>query len=488
MRKFSVGMPTFNDYDGVYFTTQALKVYHADWISEILVVDNNPPSPRLEQYCRSTGIRYIPFGEVKGPAGAKDRVIREAQSPRAVCIDSHVLLHPGFFEALDAAMTELGDHIYHGPLMYDWDHLCGDHMNNTWSGQMWGQWAQAWERDDVEPFSLWHGIPTNIRTMERITLPDGAPVLDLTKRGYRRPEKPFEIPAHGCGFFAVHRDTWLGFNPEFRGFGGEEWYIQGKYRKAGRKAYCVPGCKWRHRFNDLSGRTPEYPLTVFNKVRNYCLGHKELGLPIEPIQEHFKGRLTEKEWEMACGCQANKTVGGALFPTELTEFQGTEFTTPETAELVEVDTLNLGNRVHALGRWEPYAKRIVVQATDHQITPFLKARPQWFVLKRAAGWFVVSKVESDKPDLPGVATMGANAITALWRAGKEAVTKQKLPLVSDATAESRLDLCRTCPERRPGPLGDQCAKCGCFVDKKVWVATEKCPLDKWKAELTPASS
>ncbi len=477
--KFSVGLPTFNDYDGVYFTTQALKVYHSEWISEILVVDNNPPSPRLEQYCRSTGIRYIPYGEPKGPAGAKDRVIREASSPRAVCIDSHVLLHLGFFEALNEAMG-LGPHLYQGPLIYDWDMLCGDHMNDTWSGQMLGQWADTWERDDVPPFSLWKGIPTDIVTRKPITLPDGPPILDLSRRGYRRPVKPFEIPAMGCGFFAVHRDSWLGFNPEFRGFGGEEWYIQEKYRQAGRKAYCVPGCKWRHRFNDLSGKVPEYPLTVFNKVRNYCIGHRELGLPLEPIFEHFKNNLNDKEWEMACGCQAKENlVKMTSLPTELTEYQGTTIQSPETAELVATETANLGDKVHALGRWEPYCQRMVVRAIPEQISPFLRARPDWFVLKEASGWFVLSKQESDKPSLPGAVEIGANAITALWRAGKEFVTKQKLPMVTDATAETRLNTCLTCPERRPGPLGAQCAKCGCFVEKKVWVATEKCPVGKW---------
>ena len=43
-KRLSIGMATFDDYDGVYFTLQALRLYHpevADGL-ELLVVDNNP--------------------------------------------------------------------------------------------------------------------------------------------------------------------------------------------------------------------------------------------------------------------------------------------------------------------------------------------------------------------------------------------------------------------------------------------------------------
>ena len=44
-------MATYDDYDGVYFTIQSLKMYHPlvnrDDV-EIIVVDNNPDSPHGE--------------------------------------------------------------------------------------------------------------------------------------------------------------------------------------------------------------------------------------------------------------------------------------------------------------------------------------------------------------------------------------------------------------------------------------------------------
>ena len=45
MKKLTIGIPVYDDYDGVFFTLQALRFAYRlnDWI-EFLVVDNNPDS------------------------------------------------------------------------------------------------------------------------------------------------------------------------------------------------------------------------------------------------------------------------------------------------------------------------------------------------------------------------------------------------------------------------------------------------------------
>ena len=44
-RLLTVGMATYDDYDGVYFSLQALRMYHRlGHEIEIIVVDNNPDS------------------------------------------------------------------------------------------------------------------------------------------------------------------------------------------------------------------------------------------------------------------------------------------------------------------------------------------------------------------------------------------------------------------------------------------------------------
>ena len=44
-------------------------------------------------------------------------------------------------------------------------------------------------------------------------------------RGRDSNGEPFEIPMQGLGMFSCRKEAWLGFNPLFNGFGGEEGYI-----------------------------------------------------------------------------------------------------------------------------------------------------------------------------------------------------------------------------------------------------------------------
>ena len=49
--------------------------------------------------------------------------------------------------------------------------------------------------------------------------------------------------------------------------------------------------------------------------------------------------------------------------------------------------------------------------------------------------------------------------------------------ISDKDAESRLNICRACPELLT--LTTQCKKCGCFMTAKTKLENAKCPLGKW---------
>ena len=46
-RFLTIGMATFDDYDGVYFSVQAIRLYHPEITArtEILVIDNHPEGP-----------------------------------------------------------------------------------------------------------------------------------------------------------------------------------------------------------------------------------------------------------------------------------------------------------------------------------------------------------------------------------------------------------------------------------------------------------
>src|ERR1700746_4081822 len=46
-KTLAIGMATYDDYDGVYFTVQAIRLFHPEITadSEIIVVDNHPSGP-----------------------------------------------------------------------------------------------------------------------------------------------------------------------------------------------------------------------------------------------------------------------------------------------------------------------------------------------------------------------------------------------------------------------------------------------------------
>ena len=104
-------MSTYDDYQGVFFTVQALRMYHPEVMDqvEILVIDNNPDSDHGEEvrrffegYDTESGLftqgnvpngRYIPFTDYQS-SFVKGKVFEEARGEYVLCIDCHVFLVP----------------------------------------------------------------------------------------------------------------------------------------------------------------------------------------------------------------------------------------------------------------------------------------------------------------------------------------------------------------------------------------------------------
>ena len=53
----------------------------------------------------------------------------------------------------------------------------------------------------------------------------------------------------------------------------------------------------------------------------------------------------------------------------------------------------------------------------------------------------------------------------------------KTKRTSDEIANSRLDICNSCPHLIQ--LTKQCKKCGCFMAAKTKYEAAKCPIGKW---------
>ena len=261
--RLTVGMACFDDFNGVYFTVQALQIYHAEVLDQIefIVVDNNPEGEdgKAVKNLLTAWIphaRYIAAPDVVGTAAPRNLVFDEARGEAVLCLDCHVLLEAGSVRRLIdyyAAHPESCD-LLHGPLLNDGCKPYATHMEPVWRDEMFGIWG-------------------------------------LDSRGLSADQPEFEIPMHGCGLMSCRKEAWLGFHRQFRGFGGEEGYIHEKYRQAGYRALCLPWLRWLHRFGRPAGIA--YPLTLNDRVRNYILGRLELGKSYDDVLEHFAPRMDQ---------------------------------------------------------------------------------------------------------------------------------------------------------------------------------------------------
>jgi glycosyltransferase involved in cell wall biosynthesis len=242
--RLTIGMPSYDNMDETWATIQALRFYHNLVNCEILVIDNYGDTD-LEKFIKAQGagvVRYEKYTESVGPANAKDMVFQVARGEMVLCIDSHVFLAPGALDNIPVT-----DDLIYGPLMYnDTKNYCCE-WKNVWRGHMLGIWGDCFPYEKI-------------------------------------PKESFEIWGCGGGCFCAKKDSWLGFNKRFKGFGGEEGYLSEKYRKVGRKVICLPSLIWMHKFERK--RIP-YPLKLIDRIRNYLIGFEELGLDLKPVEEHF---------------------------------------------------------------------------------------------------------------------------------------------------------------------------------------------------------
>ncbi len=264
--KLTIGMATYDDYDGVYFTLQAIRLYHSEVLGgvEFVVIDNNPDGP-CGDALRDLGnwianYRYVAKGGISGTA-IRDCVFQEALGRFVLCLDCHVLVSGGAVKRLIDyfdADPETGD-LLQGPLIYDDLGGYSTHFAPQWRDGMYG----TWESDP---------------------------------RGADPDAPPFEIPMQGLGLFACRRGAWPGFNPDFRGFGGEEGYIHEKFRQRGGRTLCLPFLRWVHRFARPLGTS--YPVRWEDRVCNYLIGFREVGWDTAPIVAHFRELLGEPLWAL----------------------------------------------------------------------------------------------------------------------------------------------------------------------------------------------
>lgn len=175
--KLTIGMATYDDYDGAYFSIQAIRMYHPEILDEVefLVVDNHPDGPcggplkKLEELIPN--YRYVPFGEAVGTASARNQVFVEAAGTFVLCIDSHVFIVPGALRRLldyFARNPETGD-LLQGPIIYDDLKTISTNYLPEWKAGFLGVWGDDPAGADPEfhhsrfACRAWAFLPAGVR-------------------------------------------------------------------------------------------------------------------------------------------------------------------------------------------------------------------------------------------------------------------------------------------------------------------------------------
>lgn len=256
----TIGMLTYDDFDGVYFSIQAIRTYHADIAKKIrfLVVDNNPDSKHgkeVANLCRNrSDSDYYAITGVNSTS-LRNLVFELASTEHVLCMDCHVLMQPLSLERLIRfyeANPGTND-LFQGPLYTEANYVIATGMEPNFRGGNFGTWTENDKRCDD-------------------------PAAD-----------PFEIAMHGMGMFTCRRDAWPRFPIGMRGFGGEEGTIHEKFRLTGRKCWNLPFLGWTHRF-PRPGGVP-YKLDIEQKVRNHLMTFRDAGLKLDPVVQYYKTRM-----------------------------------------------------------------------------------------------------------------------------------------------------------------------------------------------------
>ncbi len=266
----TIGMATANDYDGVYFTVQAIRMFHPEILDdiEILVIDNgSETSCSLAMQDLGNWVhgnfRYVPYRTHQSTA-VSDLIFREAAGEFVLAMDSHVLFEPGSLARLIRYWRENRESkdMVQGPMVSD------TLARNEASSYFDPVWHMAF-----------YGIPT------------------YDERVITTEEPPFEIGMQTLSCFGCRRAAWPGFNPRLSGYGGGEGYVQEKFRRAGGKALCLPFLRYLHRHNRPAGS--HYPKTLAGRIRNYMIIGDELGIDQTPMIEHFRECIGKEDTDNA---------------------------------------------------------------------------------------------------------------------------------------------------------------------------------------------
>lgn len=336
--KASLVFTYVNDYDTFWAVMTQLRWYNDLRDFEIIVLDqlpDSPMSPKTQRHCETwdgkhyTNIRYEPYPSPMGVGPARNRAFETASCDFVFVFESHVIPGPGWATNLSRWLDENSEttDMIVGPYQSDRleKPLRYTHLNCVWDDFMWGKWGTTYETPDGVVFSTMEK-PDDKDTIQFVELEPGiTPIKDMpnlhkkhlndflnelrVKQRGLTPDDELYIPAHGSAIFGCNKKSWQGYDPNFRGSGGADYYMHMVHRLAGYRTRCVGFLPWVHRFDDPHDARARLRQrkSLTNAIRNYGLAFKQLDamgispdiLDKEAAKKCFVGPhgITRAQWD-----------------------------------------------------------------------------------------------------------------------------------------------------------------------------------------------
>lgn len=210
----SIVIPVRGKANELWFTLQGLVHAGFDEDVEILVVDNEP-SEEVRAVCDYFGrpcLRYVEAGEVKGVNYPRSVGAHCSRGLWLLILDSHVLLKPDAWQILRERILQ---DVYPPRALIHFGVSFGAPV-------VWGAYKLTLEKNF---WGTWHHLVDPVKT------------------------EPYPIAATGNWSLLMRRDDWHavgGLNPEFRGYGGDEIYLQLKVWRSGGQVLLDPSLVGSH--------------------------------------------------------------------------------------------------------------------------------------------------------------------------------------------------------------------------------------------------
>ena len=165
MKKLTIGSAVYDDFEGVYFSYQSIRLNNQDILDDLdlLIIDNNPNSAEgkaTKHFCKTASIRYIPYTE-KASTAVRNEIFNNSEATFTMSIDCHVLFESETIKSLINFFEDHGDSrdLYHGPMLYD--QLATTpvtQMDPVWRDHMFEIWKSS-KLEGEEPFEIpMHGL------------------------------------------------------------------------------------------------------------------------------------------------------------------------------------------------------------------------------------------------------------------------------------------------------------------------------------------